>query len=206
MPAPIPGWRDAPFNVDGTQDLTHEGSPGSWNTLILNGIDMPGMLASISAKHALVSFHGRASGKKPGAPTIRGQEPGIVAVEIRLIDNEDWDEFVDLAEDVLPCFTKGGSNPASAGAIKANHPLLRSIGIQWVIVRDLELIGPKGGGPVSVKFNLEQTQVPGANIQVKQAIPKPTGLENAPTIAIAGEAPRPPNRRDFSRKPVQNAR
>ena len=63
----------------------------------------------------------------------------------------------------------------------------------------------KGGGPCTIKFTLEETQDP-HNILVKQAKPKPSGLENAPTIAIAGEAPRPPNRRDFSRKPVQNAR
>lgn len=207
MPNPIPGWLDAPFNLDGTQDLTHAGSPQSWNSLIMNGTRLPGLAIVGVPRHSLVSFHGRASGKGPGAPTIRGREPGVVPVEIHLRTNKEWDDFVAIAPRLLPVFVRGKGQPATAGAIQAFHPLLAAFGIRWVLVRDTGGEPPKGGGKCILKFGLEETTDPNqGNILVKQAIPKPTGLENAPTIAIAGEAPRPPNRRDFSRKPVQNAR
>ena len=205
MPNPIPGWLDAPFNVDGTQDRTHAGSPKSWNSLVMNGTRLPGLAIVGVPRHKLVKMHGRSSGKSPGAPTVRGREPGIVPVELRLRTNKEWDEFVELAPRLLPVFVKGKGQPASSGAIQAYHPLLAAFGIRWVLVEDTGGDPPKGGGPCTIKFTLEETQDP-HNILVKQAKPKPSGLENAPTIAIAGEAPRPPNRRDFSRKPVQNAR
>ena len=65
--------------------------------------------------------------------------------------------------------------------------------------------GPKAGGPCIIRFTLEETGDPKA-IKVAQAKPKSTALESAPIIDIAGEAPRPPNLRDLTRKPSANAR
>ena len=103
MPNPIPGWRDAPFKGDGTQDLTHAGSPPSWNSLLCNGERLPGLAILVSGpNHKLVSFHGRASGKSPGAPTVRGREPATMTFQLVLRDNAEWDSFVAVAPRLLP--------------------------------------------------------------------------------------------------------
>lgn len=205
MPNPIPGWRDAPFRSDGTQDLTHAGSPPSWNALVLNSERMPGLFRVLSITHKLVKFHGRSSGKSPGAPTVRGREPGVIVGELMLRDNAEWDAYVEAAPRLLPVIVKGKQNPPTAGAVQISYPLVAAHGIRWVIVESIEARGPAGGGPCIVKIVFEETQDP-TNVTVSQAKPKPTALEAAPIIAIAGEAPRPANLRDTARKPLQNAR
>lgn len=220
MPNPIPGWRDAPFKGDGTQDLTHAGSPPSWNSLLCNGERLPGLAILVSGpNHKLVSFHGRASGKSPGAPTVRGREPATMTFQLLLRDNAEWDSFVAVAPRLLPIVvgapaqqgTAGAASRAPAtksrtpGAIQISYPLVTAFGVRWVLVKEVSPQGPKGGGPVVINIVFEETQEP-TNMPSVQARPKATGLESAPTIDIAGSAPRPPSLRDVARKPVAGAR
>lgn len=204
MPNPIPGWRDAPYRSDGTQDLTHAGSPPSWNALVLNGERMPGLFRLVSITHRLVKFHGRSSGKSPGAPTIRGREPSVIVGTLTLLDNRDWDLYVEAAPRLLPIVVRGTEKPTK-GAIQLSHPLAAAHGIRFVVVEAVEPQGPVGGGPCVIKLTFEETQDP-KDVKVMQARPKATGLESAPIIDIPGQPPRGPSERDLARKPVQNAR
>jgi hypothetical protein len=106
---------------------------------------------------------------------------------------------------LLPVVERGKARPATGGAVQFYHPLLAALGLRWCLVRDLEAVSPTSGGPGVVRFTLEESQDP-ADIKVTQAKPKSTGLEAVPTIEIAGEAPRPPNLRDLTRKPAALAR
>jgi hypothetical protein len=204
MPKSIPGWLDAPWNPDQTQNPDLAGNPQAWNSLIVNSERLPGLAVVSVPKHVLVKQHGRASGKTPGAPTVRGREPGTAAVALHLRNNAEWAEYVAIAPRLLPWITKTASkNP---GAVQVYHPLLAVHGLRWVLIHDFGGgEGPKGGGPCIIRFSLEETQDP-ATIKVTQAKPKSTGLEAAPIIDIAGEAPRPPNLRDLTRKPAALAR
>lgn len=203
MAKSIPGWLDAPWNSDGTQNPDLAGNPQAWNSLIINSERLPGLAIVSVPTHELVSQHGRASGKTPGAPTVRGRQPGTATVSLLLRNNEEWARYVEIAPRLLPWYNKTGAK--SVGAVQAYHPLLAVHGLRWVIIQKVSGDPPKGGGPLTIRYVLEETADP-ANIKVAQAKPKSTALESAPIIDIAGEAPRPPNLRDLTRKPSSNAR
>lgn len=204
MARSIPGWLDAPWNPDGTQNPDLAGNPAAWDSLIVNSERLPGLAVVSVPKHTLVKQHGRASGKTPGAPTVRGREPGTANVALHLRNNAEWAEYVEIAPRLLPWVKKKASD--NPGAVQVYHPLLAVHGLRWVLIHDFGGgDGPRGGGPCIIRFSLEETQDP-ATIKVTQAKPKATGLESAPIIDIAGEAPRPPNLRDLTRKPASLAR
>lgn len=207
MPKSIPGWLDAPWKPDQTQDEDLKGNPQAWSSLIVNSERLPGMALVSVPRHVLVKQHGRASGKTPGAPTVRGREPGTAQVTLVLRNNQEWADYVAIAPRLLPWVNKGSASNKSSGAVQVYHPVLAVHGMRWVLIHDFGGgDGPKGGGPLLIKFSLEETQDP-ADIKVAQAKPKSTGLESAaPIIEIAGQAPRPPNLRDLTRKPASLAR
>ena len=204
MPKSIPGWLDAPWNADGTQNPDLAGNPQAWNSLIINSERLPGMAIVGIPKHALVSQHGRASGRSPGSPTPRGRMPGSCPVSLHIRNNSEWADLLPFIPRLLPWVSKKGGPPP--GAVQVYHPLLAAFGIRWVLIQEIGGgDGPKAGGPCIIRFTLEETEDPKA-IKVAQAKPKSTALESAPIIDIAGEAPRPPNLRDLTRKPLANAR
>lgn len=205
MANPIPGWLGIQFDKQGREDLTHAGSPPSWNRLIINGITMPGQVFIESVKHALVKFAGRASGKSPGASTIRGREPGIARATLTLRNNEEWDEYVSLMPRLLP-YVKKGASP-TAGSVSVQHPFLAAHYIKHVLIESVDARGPRGGGPAIVTMVLEESEVQ-TDIKVGQAKPKPRNpkLDYAATIDIAGQAPKPPNLKDYGRTPAQAVR
>lgn len=206
MAKSIPGWLDAPWNPDQTQDAALRGDLEAWSSLIVNSERLPGMALVSVPRHVLVKQHGRASGKTPGAPTVRGREPGTAQVSLVLRNNREWADYVAIAPRLLPWVKKGSAGNKTSGAVQVYHPLLAAHGLRWVLVHDFGGgDGPRGGGPLTIKFSLEETQDP-ATIKVAQAKPKSTGLEAAPVIEIAGQAPRPPNLRDLTRKPATLAR
>lgn len=205
MPKSIPGWLDAPWNPDQTQNPDLAGNPQAWNALLANGERLPGLARIHSVKHALIAFPGRAGGRTPGAPTVRGREPGIASCSLTLLTNAEWAAYVEISPRLLPVVNRGKAKPGTAGAVQFYHPLLAAHGLRWCLVRDLEATSPTGGAGGTVRFTLEETQDP-ADVKVTQAKPKSTGLEAAPTIEIAGQAPRPPNLRDLTRKPATLAR
>lgn len=208
MPRPIPGWLDAPYQVNGQQDLAHAGSPPSWNKLVVNGTTLPWLARLTQIRHKLVKVSGRASGKGPGSPTVRGREPGVFTFQFKLRNNQEWDDFVELAPKLLPIVVKNADAAKKlASSVQVYYPMVAAFGIRWAIVEELEGVAPEGGGATLVKAVFEETQDP-TSIVVAQAKPRATaGLLNAaPIIDIAGEAPRPPSLRDTARKPFQNAR
>lgn len=205
MANPIPGWLGIHFDKQGREDLTHAGSPPSWDKLIINGITLPGQPFVESVRHTLVKFHGKASGKSPGASTVRGREPGVARVTIALKDNAEWDAYVDLMPRLLP-YVKKGASP-SAGAVRVEHPFLAAHHIKWALIESIDAKGPRGGSPAMITIVLEESELQ-TDIKVGQATPKPRtpSLDYAPTIDIAGKAPTPPNLRDYSRTPAQAVR
>ncbi len=206
MPNPIPGWQDAPFRSDGTQDLTHAGSPPSWNALTINGTRLPWLARLLHVKHALVKQSGRASGRGPGSPTVRGRYPGDFAFQFVLRTNAEWHNFVELAPRLLPIVQRSASDAQRlTSSVQVYYPMIAAFGIRWAVVAGLEGKPPDGGRAALITATFEETQDP-TRVNVAQAKPRPTGLEAAPTIQSAGEAPRPPNLRDTARKPLQNAR
>lgn len=203
MANPIPGWIGSYFDSQGREDLTHAGSPPSWNKLVINGITMPGQVFVESVKHSLVKFSGKASGKSPGGSTVRGRDPGAARVTLTIRDNAEWDAYVDLMPRLLP-YVKRGASP-TAGAVKVDHPFLAAHHLKHVLIETIEARGPRGGGPGIVTMMLEEAENQ-TDIKVGQAKPKPKGLDYAPTIDTADKAPSPPSLRDYGRTPAQAAR
>jgi len=205
-PTPVPGWRDAPFRSDGTQDLTHPGSPPSWNKLIINGTTLPWLCKLTHVKHMLVKQHGGASGQGPGSPTVRGRLPGDFGFQFVLRTNEEWDNFVELAPRLLPIVQREASQAERlSSSVQIYFPLVAAFGIRWAVVAAVEGKSPEAGGPALITATFEETQDP-SKVVVKQARPRSTGSESAQIIQVAGEAPRNGNLRDTARKPLQNAR
>lgn len=206
MPRPIPGWQATYLLSNGKEDLTHAGSPPAWNTLVINGTKLPWLARLTSIRHKLVKVSGRASGQGPGSPTVRGREPGTFTFQFRLRNNAEWDDFVELAPKLLPIVVKTASDAQKlTSSVQVYYPMVAAFGVRWAIVDEIEGSAPEGGGPALVKVMFEETQDP-TTLKTQQAKPKATGLEAAPTIQIAGEAPRQPALRDLARKPVTNAR
>jgi hypothetical protein len=206
MPRPIPGWQGKYLQANGQEDLTHAGSPPSWNQLTINGTKLPWLARLVSIRHKLVKVTGRASGKGPGSPTVRGREPGVFTFQFKLRNNKEWDDFVELAPKLLPVVQKSASDAQRlTSSVQVYYPMVAAFGIRWAIVDEIEGTAPDGGGPALVKVVFEETQDP-TTIKTQQAKPKPSGLEAAPTIDIAGSAPRVPSLRDTTRKPVTAAR
>lgn len=203
MAAPIPGWSGIHFDEKGREDLTHAGSPPSWNKLKINGVKLPGTVV-VDVKHGLFKFSGRAAGKSPGSSEVSGREPGTASIVLTLADNAEWDEFVSLLPKVLP-WVKEGEN-VLAGAVRVEHPFLAAHFIKWGIIDQYQAKGPRGGGPATISFTIEECQPKQGNFKVQQATPKPKTLEYAPTIDIAGQAPKVPTLRDYAKNPAQAAR
>lgn len=203
MANPIPGWFASYYTTAG-EDLTHAGSPPSWARLKINGLTMPGFL-EIDVAHALVKWSGKADGKTPGSPTARGREPGRATVKLTITNNREWDDYVALMPRLLPYVKEGCSS--SAGAVRVEHPWLAAHYLHHVIISDLKARMPSGGRSGEVVFTFEECRLE-KEFKVQSATPKArTGkIDFAPTIDLPGEAPRPPNLRDYARKPSEGAR
>lgn len=205
MANPIPGWLGIHFDKLGKEDLTHAGSPKSWGKLVINGVTIPGEPFIESVRHSLVKFRGGASGKSPGASTVRGRDPGVAVVTLTLRDNAEWDEYVALMPRLLPYVKKGTST--GAGAVRVEHPFLAAHHIKWALIESVTAKGPRGGAPAVISIVLEESELQ-TDIKVGQAVPKPRTpkLDYAPTIDIAGKAPSAPTLRDYGRTPAQAVR
>lgn len=175
--------------------------------MIINGTKLPWLARLVHVRHKLVKLTGKASGKGPGAPTVRGREPGTFTFQFQLRNNREWDVFVELAPRLLPLVVKNADIAKKlATSVQVYYPMVAAFGIRWAVVDELEGSAPVGGSAAIVKAVFEETQDP-TSIVVAQAEPRATQgqLGAAPIIDIAGEAPRPPNLRDTARKPRDNA-